>query len=44
MFMSQSIAVIAALIAGLIAGVAIDASDSAMLREAALAIRSIGAL
>ena len=42
--MSQSIAVIAALIAGLIAGVAIDASDSAMLRDAALTIRPIGEL
>jgi proton glutamate symport protein len=42
--MSQSIAVIAALIAGLIAGVVIDASDSAMLREAALSIRPIGGL
>src|SRR5262245_34295845 len=42
--MSQSIAVIAALIAGLIAGVVIDASDTAMLREAALTIRPIGEL
>ena len=42
--MSQSIAIIAALIAGLIAGVAIDAVDSAMLREAALTIRPLGEL
>src|SRR5262245_7410928 len=42
--MSQSIAVIAALIAGLIAGVAIDASNSQILREAAVTIRPVGEL
>jgi Na+/H+-dicarboxylate symporter len=42
--MSQSIAVILALIVGLIAGVVIDAVDNATLREAALTIRPLGEL